>query len=495
VSFIGSVRTLNEVNEKVWRRAAEAGICVNACRTLKGTIEELRRHVAAGGSPSALSPQEVLQWALTSEDIISVETLRWSWSALAPWQWRLLLIYIPLSGLSVWLVVGRSWGGAVGLFAGVAETLFWGLILVTGGALASSEIETKTVPNQGIRRSARNAVRSGLAGGLIGGLAGGLLAILGYGLGFESTTRLLTVLGFTLSLGLAAAMRCGGYTWLQHRRLRRLLVRHSVIPRRYVDFLDYAAERIFLRKIGGGYMFIHRLLRDYFAARYTGAGVVTEPRWWERMGFRARLLTIQAVTLAPLRYGLLRSKSPVEQAFTRMGNRLAATPEFQAATAGLSETEIGALGQDMVRKELSRLDDALLLARASIVEKMLTVADSATCSAISRDTVTPAQLFEVIAKLDAATMNTWVALLEKAALSELREHPPRQTIEDSVASTSFKVLLDTLPPDQAERLRSIWNDDSLASDEDCCWAERTFYKTLNSLSEPHRSTLARAVVR
>jgi hypothetical protein len=69
--FVGSIRTLNEVSKKVWRRAAEAGICVNACRTLKGTIEELRRHVAAGGSPSALSPQEVLPWALTSEDIIT----------------------------------------------------------------------------------------------------------------------------------------------------------------------------------------------------------------------------------------------------------------------------------------------------------------------------------------------------------------------------------------------------------------------------------------
>jgi hypothetical protein len=35
-----------------------------------------------------------------------------------------------------------------------------------------------------------------------------------------------------------------------------------------VDFLDYAAERIFLRKVGGGYIFIHRLLQEYFAARY-----------------------------------------------------------------------------------------------------------------------------------------------------------------------------------------------------------------------------------
>jgi hypothetical protein len=31
-------------------------------------------------------------------------------------------------------------------------------------------------------------------------------------------------------------------------------------------FLDYATERIFLRKVGGGYIFIHRLLLEHFAA-------------------------------------------------------------------------------------------------------------------------------------------------------------------------------------------------------------------------------------
>jgi len=38
------------------------------------------------------------------------------------------------------------------------------------------------------------------------------------------------------------------------------------LPRRLVPFLDHAAERIFLRKVGGGYIFIHRMLLDYFAA-------------------------------------------------------------------------------------------------------------------------------------------------------------------------------------------------------------------------------------
>ena len=30
--------------------------------------------------------------------------------------------------------------------------------------------------------------------------------------------------------------------------------------------LDYAADRIFLQKVGGGYIFIHRLLLEHFAA-------------------------------------------------------------------------------------------------------------------------------------------------------------------------------------------------------------------------------------
>jgi hypothetical protein len=30
--------------------------------------------------------------------------------------------------------------------------------------------------------------------------------------------------------------------------------------------LDYAAGRIFLRKVGGGYIFIHRMLMEYFAS-------------------------------------------------------------------------------------------------------------------------------------------------------------------------------------------------------------------------------------
>ncbi len=48
--------------------------------------------------------------------------------------------------------------------------------------------------------------------------------------------------------------------------LRWYLWHAGYISWNYAGFLDYAAERILLRKVGGGYMFAHRLLLDYFSS-------------------------------------------------------------------------------------------------------------------------------------------------------------------------------------------------------------------------------------
>jgi hypothetical protein len=57
----------------------------------------------------------------------------------------------------------------------------------------------------------------------------------------------------------------GGRASLQHLVLRLLLVRNKAAPWKYVSFLDEATDRLLLRKVGGGYVFMHRLLLDYFA--------------------------------------------------------------------------------------------------------------------------------------------------------------------------------------------------------------------------------------
>jgi hypothetical protein len=69
-----------------------------------------------------------------------------------------------------------------------------------------------------------------------------------------------------LVTGLLAALLSGGLACLRHGVLRLLLWRSRSLPLDTPHFLDYAAERILLRKVGGGYIFLHPLLRNFFAS-------------------------------------------------------------------------------------------------------------------------------------------------------------------------------------------------------------------------------------
>jgi hypothetical protein len=75
-----------------------------------------------------------------------------------------------------------------------------------------------------------------------------------------------SLFGFVfLPLALSVALWAGGRAALQHLVLRLVLVRNRSAPWRLVDFLDEATDRLLLRKVGGGYVFVHRLLLEYFA--------------------------------------------------------------------------------------------------------------------------------------------------------------------------------------------------------------------------------------
>lgn len=52
---------------------------------------------------------------------------------------------------------------------------------------------------------------------------------------------------------------------LEHFEVRLILYLSKVIPYNYARFLDWATERLFLQKVGGAYIFIHRMLQEHFA--------------------------------------------------------------------------------------------------------------------------------------------------------------------------------------------------------------------------------------
>ncbi|NES82108.1 MAG: tetratricopeptide repeat protein [Moorea sp. SIO2B7] len=179
-----------------------------------------------------------------TEPIEPVERLKWSWRKTKKW--------LPLGllfGMSGFLSSGLSWG----LILGLSGALIIGLI--------GSEVETTMIPNQGIWNSARN--------GIIFALIGGILCLLGE-IGLQGYIGIPYILSMSIFgagiLGLILGLLKGGKACIQHFVLRFILYQNGAIPWNYSRFLNYAAERTLLQKVGGGYIFMHRSLQEHFVA-------------------------------------------------------------------------------------------------------------------------------------------------------------------------------------------------------------------------------------
>ena len=133
--------------------------------------------------------------------------------------------------------------GISGLGSGVVFILLRGL---TGGG-----IQQHTIPNQGIWQSAKNMTFFALIGVIALSPLAGLVGL-----------PLLFGVIFGLVFGMASP---AGIACLQHLTLRIILYFDRSIPWNYARFLDYATQLIFMQKVGGGYIFIHRLLLEHFA--------------------------------------------------------------------------------------------------------------------------------------------------------------------------------------------------------------------------------------
>lgn len=141
----------------------------------------------------------------------------------------------------------------------------------------------KTIPNQGITLSMNNAMKGALAVGTIPAIWGVLFfamsfsqeVLVDYVSGGESNqfSNLGLVLGLCLGLAfglgvfLFTGLSYGGFDVIHHFLLRLILSISKLAPLNFVPFLDYAAKNLnFLQKVGGGYIFIHRMLLEHFAA-------------------------------------------------------------------------------------------------------------------------------------------------------------------------------------------------------------------------------------
>jgi hypothetical protein len=156
------------------------------------------------------------------------------------------MIYLKLTS-KVWLHF-YDFRPSGGFRTGLVLGLSFGLIRL----LTSQQVESRRNPNQGTRRSMKLALLTGLIFGLVGM--------------FIAMLRSLGVVVNAVGAALISGMVSGGLFSVRHFVMRLILWSTRSAPLDYVRFLDFSAERLFLRKVGGGYIFVHRMLLEYFAS-------------------------------------------------------------------------------------------------------------------------------------------------------------------------------------------------------------------------------------
>lgn len=165
----------------------------------------------------------------------------------------------------------------------VAYGVLFSLALAVLGGLRGEVVPDRLAPNQAIRSSARNATRVAAVVGLAVALPLlGITFALGpppappvdtrEALAATSLWRREPAIFFVLvevcvgaTIGVFAGLHRGGLAVVEHGLLRVLLAVTGRLPLRVVALLDEAVERALLRRIGGGYIFIHDELREHLA--------------------------------------------------------------------------------------------------------------------------------------------------------------------------------------------------------------------------------------
>jgi len=201
-------------------------------------------------------------------DIETTEQLGWSWIAFRQ-RWlqtvlEQLKIAVP-SGMLLLVIFGSVQGAS--LFQGAVVGALIGMVLAIFLGLLEAGLE-KTIPdnknrvNQGILSSIQNMLRFGIPFGLMLGFVAWVVLI-AFGLLKENSLLILLFGGILFGFSYF-----GGVAVVQHYVLRLMLYLEGFTPLNVVRFLNYASRLILLRKVGGSFQFIHRLLLEHFAAKY-----------------------------------------------------------------------------------------------------------------------------------------------------------------------------------------------------------------------------------
>jgi eukaryotic-like serine/threonine-protein kinase len=112
----------------------------------------------------------------------------------------------------------------------------------------------------------KSALKGALFSGGLGALVGALLQVVLSPTTTTAPSLLLVLICASVFSGVIAFLWLGGIDLILLASLRLVVAYSGVAPLHLRRFLDQAVGLVFLQRAGSGYMFIHRLLLDHFAA-------------------------------------------------------------------------------------------------------------------------------------------------------------------------------------------------------------------------------------
>jgi hypothetical protein len=212
---------------------------------------------------------------------IGVEVQRINVKKNKSWLWKIarnnLLVIFVTSSLIASLFF-YSTGGFLIPIKSTNDFLFIGWLRLIGAILLNlgvilllfewdSEVSGKKIfeINSQNQQNEQSSTREFMMAGILGMFLGTQLRLLAgisknplFGIIFEIITFIIS--------GLIAGLRYGGIALILHFLLCWQLNLRNCLPRKPISFLEQSVNLIFLRRVGGGYIFIHRLLMEHFAA-------------------------------------------------------------------------------------------------------------------------------------------------------------------------------------------------------------------------------------
>lgn len=232
------------------------GICGTMIGTIFGWLSSRRGVGKIQISPGDLENLRINKIfpTFSDEKIEMVESLKWNWRKAGQDTIFITLIY----SMMCYMIGGPLFGLIIGLSIG----LVYGLI----NGMENQPITQTTYPGQKITFSINNFLSASMF-------------LVWMGMAIVIVVANISVIdassfskGFTtiiiLFLALLAGTGLGGNAIFTHYCLRIALSIQNLLPWHLISFLDHCTDLIFLRRIGGGYIFIHRLLMEHFAQMY-----------------------------------------------------------------------------------------------------------------------------------------------------------------------------------------------------------------------------------